>query len=93
MGTSTKASTRMHDALHRLPGLPAHGQAARLNSNAAARRRHLALPIWPPRNRPLRNRPLRNRPLRNPGGHHGRPPRVLAGWQARIGRLFGHQGQ
>ena len=83
MGTSKKASTRMHDTLHRLPGLPAHGQAARLNSHAAARRRHLALPIRPPQ----------NRPLRNPDGHQGRPPRVLAGWQARIGRLFGHLGQ
>jgi hypothetical protein len=92
VGTSTKAGTRMdermHDTLHRLPGLPAHGQAARLNSNAAARRRHLALPIRPPQ-----NRPLRNRPLRHPDGHHGRPPRVLAGWQARIGRFFGRLGQ
>jgi hypothetical protein len=78
MGTSTKASARMHDTLHRLPGMPAHEEAARLNSNAAARRRHSAPPI---------------RPLRSPDGHHGRPPRVLAGWQARIGRLFGRLGQ
>ena len=83
MGTSTKASTRLHDTLHRLPGMPAHEEAARLNSNAAAQRRHSAPPI----------RPLRNRPLRSPDRHHGRPPRVLAGWQARIGRLFGRLGQ
>jgi len=78
MGTSKAAGARLHDALHRLPGMPAHAQAAELNANAAARRLHRRL--------------LRNRPLRNPDGHHGRPPRVLAGWQAWIGGLFG-QGQ
>lgn len=79
MGTSKKASTRMHDAVHQLPGMPAHDQAAELNSNAAAGRLH--------------HRSLPNRPLRNPDGHHGRPPRVLAGWQAWIGRLFGQGKQ
>ena len=77
MGTSKAADGRLHDALHRLPGMPAHARAAELNANAAARR--------------LQHRLLRNRPLRNPDGHHGRP-RVLAGWQARTGGLFG-QGQ
>jgi len=78
MGTSKAAGARLHDALHRLPGMPAHARAAELNANAAARRLHRRL--------------LRNRPLRNPDGHHGRPPRVLGGWQAWIGGLFG-QGQ
>ena len=32
---------------------------------------------------------LRNTPLRSPGGHHGRPPRLLAGWQAWLGRRLG----
>ncbi len=84
MGTSKKASTRMHDALHRLPGMPAHDQAAELNSNDAAGRLH---------HRSLPNRPLRNRPLQNPDGHHGRLPRVAAGWQAWLGRLFGRGEQ
>ena len=75
MGTSKPAGARLHDALHRLPGLPAHAWAAELNANAAARRLH--------------HRLLRSRPLANPDGHHGRPPRVLAGWQARICGLFG----
>ena len=78
MGTSKPAGARLHDALHRLPGLPAHARAAELTANAAARRLHRRL--------------LRHRPLPNPGGHHGRLPRVVAGWQARIGGLFG-QGQ
>jgi hypothetical protein len=76
MGTSKAAGAHLHDALHRLPGMPAHARAAELNANAAARHRRL----------------VRNRPLPNPDGHHGRPPRVLAGWQAWIGELFG-QGQ
>jgi hypothetical protein len=83
MGTSKTAGARLHDALHRLPGMPAHVQAGELNANAAARRLH---------HRPIRNRALRNTPLRSPDGHHGRPPRLLAGWQAWIGRRLG-QGQ
>ena len=75
MGTSKAAGARLHDALHRLPGMPAHARAAELNAKAAARRLH--------------HRLLRNQPLRNPDGHHGRRPRVLAGWQAWIGGLFG----
>jgi hypothetical protein len=81
--TSDKTSPRMHNALHGLPGIPAHDQAAELNSSDAARRLHH-------RSRP--NRPLRNRPLQNPAAHHRRPPRVLTGWQTWLGRLFG-QGQ
>jgi hypothetical protein len=82
VSTRGKASTRMHDWLHQLPGMPAHDQAARLNSNQASGRL---------RNRSLPNRSLPNRPLPNRAGHHGRPPRVLAGWQARVGRLFGQE--
>jgi hypothetical protein len=77
MGTSKAVGARLQDALHRLPGMPAHARAAELNANAAARRLHRRL--------------LRNRPQRNPDGHHGRPPRVLAGWQARVGGLFGQR--
>jgi hypothetical protein len=80
MGTSKAAGARLHDALHWLPGMPAHAQAAEQNANAAARRLH---------HRPLRNRALRHTPLRSPGGHHGRPPRLLAGWQAWLGRRLG----
>jgi hypothetical protein len=80
VGTSKETSTRMHDALHRLPGMPAHDQAAELNSNDAARRLH---------HRSLPNRLLRNRPLQNRDGHHGRLPRVAVRWQAWLGRLFG----
>ncbi len=85
MGTSKAAGARLHDALHWLPGMPAHAQAAEQNANAAARRLHHR----PLRNRALRNTPLRNTPLRSPGGHHGRPPRLLAGWQAWLGRRLG----
>ena len=46
MGASKTASARLHDAMHQLPGMPAHDQAADLNSTEAPR---------------LRNRPLQNR--------------------------------
>jgi hypothetical protein len=80
MGTSKAVGARLPDALHRLPGMPAHARAAELNANAAARRLH---------HRPLRNRGLRNTPPRSPGGHHGWRPRLLAGWQARLGCRLG----
>jgi hypothetical protein len=80
VGTSKKVSERAHGALHRLPGMPAHDRAAELNSNRAAAARH---------HRQLANRPVRNRPLQDLGRRPGRPPRVLPGWQAWIGRLFG----
>lgn len=72
MPISNTASARLHGALHRLPGMPAHERAAELNSNAGAQRH--------PR--------LQNRPLRSPGSHHERAPRVLTRWQAWIGRLI-----
>jgi hypothetical protein len=83
MGTSEAVGSRLHEALHRLPGMPAHARAPELNANAAARRRH---------HRSLPNPPLRNAPLRSPGAHHEHPPRVLVRWQAWIGRHLG-QGQ
>jgi hypothetical protein len=85
MRASQPAGARLHDALHRLPGMPAHAETAGRNSNAAAGRLHR----HSLRSRPLPSRPLRNPPLRSPGAHHDRPPRVLAGWQAWIGHRFG----
>ena len=73
MGTSKTVGARLHDALHRLPGMPAHARAAELNANAAARRRHHRL---------LRNRPLAQHPAAEPG----RSPRAAA---ARARRMAG----
>ena len=50
MATSDKTGTRRRDALHRLPGIPAHDRAVELNSSDLARRLH---------HRSLPNRPLR----------------------------------
>jgi hypothetical protein len=68
-----------HDAMHRIPGMPDHTRTGRLNAHHHQR----AL-----RNRLLRNRPLGNRPMRSPDGHHGRAPRLFAGWQASLGQRF-----
>jgi hypothetical protein len=79
MRFSNAAGALAHDAMHRLPGMPDHTRAGELNARQDQR---------PLRNRPLRNRPLGNLPAHNPGGRHGRPPRLLAGWQAWIGQRF-----
>jgi hypothetical protein len=75
MGLSNALGAVAHDAMHRLPGMPDHARTSELNAHQ--------------QQRALRNRPLRNRPLRSPDGHHGRPPRLFAGWQARLGQRFG----
>jgi len=75
MGTSRSVATRLHGMLHRLPAMPAHEQAAELNSNARAQR----------------HPQLRNRPMRSPGSHHERAPRVLTRWQAWIGSRLGQR--
>ena len=88
MGFSNAAGALAHDAMHRLPGMPDHARAGELNAQQDGRSlRNRSL-----RNQPLRNRPLGNRPMHNPDDHHGRPPRLLVGWQTWIGQRFG-QGQ
>jgi hypothetical protein len=77
----TPTARRLHEQLHRLPGMPPHADAARLNQNQAARRQ--------PR-RPARTGHHPSRPT--PGAHHARPPRVLARWQEWIGGLFTSRG-
>jgi hypothetical protein len=79
MGLINALGSVVRDAMHRLPGMPDHARVDQLNA-------HQHQPALP--NRPLRNRPLHNRPLRSPDGHHGRPPRLFAGWQARLGQRF-----
>ena len=82
MGTSETVGARLDDVLRRLPGCPLTPGAAELSADAAARRLQ---------NRPLRNRPLRSTPLRGPGGDPERPPRLIARWQARLGRRLGQR--
>jgi hypothetical protein len=65
---------RVHEELHKLPGMPPHSEAARLNQNLGAGR--LAAHVHHPA-------------LRSPNAHHARPPRVLVAWQEWIGGLFG----
>ena len=68
---------RAHEQLHKLPGMPEHGEASRLNNGAG-----LA-------NRPLPNRPFRSRPLKVPRASDGhREPKVLVGWQNAFARFF-----
>jgi len=79
MGLSNALGAVAHAAMHRLPGMPDHAGAGELNAHQHQR----AL-----RNRALGNRPLTSRPLQSPAGHHGRPPRLFAGWQAWLGQRF-----
>lgn len=47
------------------------------------------LPWMPPHSEAERHNARRRSARRNPTAHHANPPRVLKGWQERIGRLFG----
>lgn len=78
----------LHEHLHKLPGMPPHSEAERLNQNQAAERLHA--------HNHDRHRALAGHhpSLPNPNGHHARPPRVLVSWQNWIGGLFaGRAGQ
>jgi hypothetical protein len=63
---------RAHEQLHKLPGMPGHSRASRLNHRGGRP------------NRPSRNRPL-NSPRIN---HGHKEPLVLVGWQNAIARFF-----
>ena len=76
-------SERLHEHLHKLPGMPPHSEADRLNQNRHARR--------PNAHNHSGHRPAltgHHPSLPNPNGHHARPPRVLVAWQNWIGGLF-----
>ncbi len=75
MSLKDSVGAGVHDAMHRLPGMPDHARAAELNAQH--------------HQRSAGGRPLDNRPLRNPDDSHERPPRLLAGWQAWLGQRFG----
>ena len=92
----------LHDATHRVPGVPAHVEHPAVHHGRALQ------------NRPLQNRPLRspalqdrvvqntalqdrvpaNRSVDHPHSLNHSParqPRVLVGWQRRIALFFGRQ--
>lgn len=74
MGKNEKSLTeQVHEATHRVPGVPEHSKAERLNSRGG-------LP-----NRPLENKPLQG----DRSNHPNRKPRVLVNWQQKIARFFG----
>jgi hypothetical protein len=86
---SSELAERLHERLHRLPGMPPHAEADRLNHGPATQRRHTH----------HHRRPSaligRHPALGNPNAHHSRPPRVLVAWQNWIGDLLArraHQG-
>lgn len=71
----------LHGATHRVPGVPAHVEQPAGHQGPANEGRPAA-PVRSPRPaRPVRGRSHNHSPVR--------PPRVLAGWQRRVARLFG----
>jgi hypothetical protein len=85
---SARITARLHERLHKLPGMPPHPDAGRLNHNPSARRlsahnrgRHPSLSG-------------RHPALRHPNGRDARPPLALVAWQEWIGGLFtGRRGR
>jgi hypothetical protein len=70
--------SKLHDLMHRLPGVPAHVDAAVQERHQHAR----------PRGQSVRARPHPRARLTNPTHHHDRSPRVLVRWQGWIARVF-----
>jgi len=68
-----------HDAMHKIPGMPEHGEAEQLNS-------HGGLPHQPLQNRPFENKPLQS--AHTHFNHADRDPKVLVGWQQKIAKFF-----
>jgi hypothetical protein len=75
--TRQSIAARAHEQLHKLPGMPEHSEASRLNHRGG-------LP-----NRPFQNRPLKS-PRTN---HGHKEPRVLVGWQNAIARFLSRGGE
>jgi len=75
---SAPITERLHEQMHKLPGMPPHAEADRLNQNLHAHNHDEHRPALAGR----------HPSLPNPNGHHARPPRVLVAWQNWIGSLF-----
>ena len=73
---SAPITERLHEQLHKLPGMPPHSEAERLNQNLPAKDRHAH---------------HHDRHYRAQARHAG-PPRVLVAWQNWIGGLFAGRG-
>ncbi len=67
----------LHDATHRVPGVPAHSDTPAANST---HRTHTG---------PRRHNPSARPRMRHSNVHHQTPPRILITWQNWIGRLVG----
>ena len=78
-------NTRLHQAMHQLPGMPDHDRADELNGNRPGRVRAVKA------NRAGRGRATRWNVAANEAAarRHARPPRVLVGVQEFIARLLG----
>ena len=72
-----KLVSALHDATHRVPGVPAHGETPATERHHGGRAGHR-----------LRSRSPR---LQNQHRHHQTAPRVLIAWQNWIGRQVGHK--
>ncbi|HEX4222346.1 MAG TPA: hypothetical protein VHZ97_08305 [Pseudonocardiaceae bacterium] len=81
---------RLHQAMHRLPGVPSHDEAEERNGKRAGRARVATM------NEAGRARAKRWSTSLNEGSQaqtdrrHAKPPRVLVGVQEFIARLVGH---
>jgi hypothetical protein len=83
-----RIAQRLHAHVHRLPGMPPHSEADRLNQNSGARRLSTHNHVHGPSL--MGPHPA----LKGPSAHHARQPRILVGWQNWIAGLFaGRQGR
>jgi len=69
--------TKSHEMMHRIPGMPEHHKAKRLNSRGGLQ------------NRSLQNRVRHNVGFNHPTHE----PKILVGWQHKIAQFFGVQAK
>lgn len=75
--TKDNIAQQTHDALHHIPRMPDHSEAARLNNRGGQQ------------NRPRTNKPLQTARAASPS----RGPRILVSWQRKIAAFFGTEHQ
>jgi hypothetical protein len=82
MSATHTVRNALHDATHRIPGVPEHEERAHGHQRSAQHGRLL-------HHHPQPHRSLQNRVARGTRRHDHRPPRVLVTWQNRVAAFFG----
>ena len=74
----SKTTSSLHEAMHRIPGVPPHREPGAREIEGANR----------PHQHQHQHQHQHNHQLKQPTSLHDSPPRVLVAWQNKIGDIF-----